>query len=220
MYKLPLAFRAGRWFNLPTFTNLFQQQRRTTMLRQPFWTLTLLACMAVAVEGRVLAQQPEFKLPQPGPEHKVLEPLIGTWNAKVKFWLDPTQPPQESEGVMKRKWIMDGRFVEEKYEGKALGASFQGMGLTGYDPLKKKYVGTWVDSMSCSIMVSQGDYDAKTKTLTSTSDDINPYTGLKTKSRDVLRLVSDDHHLLEMYQTPEGGKEMKVMEIHYHRVKK
>jgi hypothetical protein len=185
------------------------------MFRRTLLTLGVLLAGAASTHHST-AQQP----PQPGPEHKVLDPLVGTWNAKVKFWMDPSKPPQESEGVMKRQWIMDGRFIQEKYEGKAFGSTFQGMGLTGYDPLKKKYVGTWIDSLSCAIMIVHGDYDAKTKTLTSYSDDIDPYTGIKMKSRDVFRFVDDDHQVMEMYRTPEKGEEKKVMEIHYTRVKK
>jgi hypothetical protein len=189
------------------------------MLHRALLTLSLLVPLAVVGNFAVGAQQPDFKIPQPGPEHKVLDPLVGTWHAKVKFYMDPTKPPQESEGMMTREWIMEGRFVQEKYEGKAFGSNFKGMGLSGYDPQKKKYVGTWVDTLSCSIMISYGDYDAKTKTLTSYSDDIDPYTGLKTKGRDVFRFVDTDNQVMEMYRTPEKGKEMKVLEIHYARVK-
>ena len=34
---------------------------------------------------------------------------------------------------------------------------FHGQGQTGYDPNKKKYVGTWVDSISPTIMIMEGD---------------------------------------------------------------
>jgi hypothetical protein len=34
------------------------------------------------------------------------------------------------------------------------------MGSTGFDPMKGKYVGTWIDSMSPTMMVLEGDFDA------------------------------------------------------------
>src|SRR5262245_9642706 len=50
---------------------------------------------------------------QPGPEHKKLQPLVGQWTFTMKFWTDPSQPPAELKGTIERKWIMDGRFIQE-----------------------------------------------------------------------------------------------------------
>src|SRR5206468_1017807 len=110
------------------------------------------------------------KFGTPAAEHKNLEPLVGTWHAKVKFYLAPNKPPEESEGTMTRKWIFGKRFVHEEYEGQAAGQPFRGLGLAGYDRTKKKYTGMWVDSMSTAIMTSEGTYDPATKTFTYTSE--------------------------------------------------
>src|SRR5215475_9180371 len=50
---------------------------------------------------------------KPGPEHKKLQPLVGQWTFTMKLWADPSQPPAELKGTIERKWIMDGRFVQE-----------------------------------------------------------------------------------------------------------
>src|SRR5262245_60310166 len=50
---------------------------------------------------------------KPGPEHKKLQPLVGQWTFTMKFWTDPSQPPAEFSGTIERKWIMDGRFIQE-----------------------------------------------------------------------------------------------------------
>ena len=47
------------------------------------------------------------------------------------------------------------------------GVPFKGHGLTAYDTSKKKYVGSWSDSMSSGMQVSEGSYDAATKSTTS-----------------------------------------------------
>ena len=187
------------------------------MRRKLLTTMVLATGLALVI--RFGAAQAQFEPPKPGPEHKALEPLVGTWQAKVKLWLDPTKGPTESEGVMKRNFIMGGLFLEEKYEGKFFGTDFKGVGTTGYDPSKKKYVSTWIDTMSPTITISEGTYDAKTKTLTATMEEVDP-SGKKMKGRDVIKIVDDDHQVQEMYRTPEGGKEFKVMEIHYSRQKK
>jgi len=188
-------------------------------MRRKVLTAAAVAVMLLVATrlGTALAQD-AFKA---GPEHQAMEPLAGTFNAKIKFWQEPGKPPSESEGVMVRKWIMGGRFLQEDFDGKFNGASFKGMGLMGYDLGKKKYLGTWIDSMSTGIAVMESTYDSKTKTFSGTMDEIDPMTGKKSKARDVVRLVSNDHQIQEMFSMPEGSaKEMKVMEIQYFRVKK
>ena len=156
---------------------------------------------------------------KPGPEHKLLASLEGTWSAEVKMWMDPTEPSKvvESKGTLKRKMIMDGRFLQEKFTGEFFGQKFEGMGIMGYDQNKKKYVMTWIDNFDTSIMMSEGTYDAGKKYLTFIGEEVSPKGKMKT--RDVLHIASEDEQHFGMYRTPEGGKEMKVMQITYKRSK-
>ena len=159
---------------------------------------------------------PEVKL---GPEHKVLGTLVGVFDAKVKMYLDPTKPANESTGVMTRKMIIGGNYLQESFEGKFFGKKFTGLGIVGFDAVKKKYVTTWCDSMSTSITLFHGSYDPDKKTLTNVGEDYSP-DGKKMKARDVLKILSADEQVFDMYRQPEGEKaEFKVMEIRYKRAK-
>src|SRR5205823_15080739 len=122
-------------------------------------------------------------------------------------------------GTMTRKLIINGLFLHEDFDGNFGGSKFTGMGVLGYDTVQKKYTGTWIDSMSTGYLPMEGTYDAKTKTFTLFMDDIDMKTGKKTKMRDTLRIVDDSTQIQHMFHTAEGGKEMKVMEIEYKRVK-
>ena len=31
-----------------------------------------------------------------GPEHAILQPLVGNWTYTARFWMDPSKPPLES----------------------------------------------------------------------------------------------------------------------------
>jgi hypothetical protein len=160
------------------------------------------------------------KLAAPGPNHKVLGSLAGTWETKVKFWMNPDKDPMESEGVMVRKWILGGRFLQETYhQGDPKNPTFAGRGLLGYDNSKKKYTAMWVDSMSTGISTSLGTYDKEKNTFTFTSEGVDPYTGNKMKSRDVFQVVDADHTVSEMFKQSPNGKEIKVLEIKYTRKK-
>src|SRR5262245_48056445 len=98
----------------------------------------------------------------PGAEHKKLEPLVGTWDSVCKFWMDPSKPPMESKGTMERKWILGGRFVEEKVEGTNFDGKpgFEGRGRIGYDNAQKKYTMTWNCTMGTSTCNGTGTVDS------------------------------------------------------------
>jgi Protein of unknown function (DUF1579) len=153
-----------------------------------------------------------------GPERKVLESLVGTFDAQVKVYFpDPTKPTATT-GVMTRTMILGGNFLQESFSGEFFGSKFTGLGIVGFDPIKKKYMGTWCDSMSPMIMIMEGTYDPDQKTLTSVGDDIEPNSKKKMKARDVLKIVSADSQTFEMFRLPEGEKkELKLMDITYTR---
>src|SRR5438067_679566 len=69
----------------------------------------------------------------PGPEHKRLEPLVGSWTFTGKMWMDPSAPPTEFTGTTERKWILDGRFVLDETTSTFNGMPFRGIGCSGYD---------------------------------------------------------------------------------------
>ena len=161
--------------------------------------------------------------------HKLLASLAGTWSYTVKMWMnpDPNAKPQESKGTSVTKSTMEGRFfvteVTGKMEmpgpdGKMKDFTFKGMGTDGYDNVKKKFVGSWVDNMGTGIMMSEGDYDPATKTFTYTSE-YEATPGMKQKIREVLKMTDKDHHVFEWYED-RGGQEAKTMEISYTRKSK
>ena len=153
------------------------------------------------------------KVGKPGPDHKLLEPLAGTFTCNVKVYTVPGKAPMESKATATRKWILGGRFLSERYEGEAFGKPFTGLGWIGFDNVKKKFTVAWVDSMSTSVMTSLGTYNAKTKTFTYSGEENSPFYGGKVKIRDVVRIVDNDTQVLEMYRQPVGSPEFKTLEI-------
>jgi hypothetical protein len=169
-----------------------------------------------------------MELAQPNENHKLLASLDGTWSYTVKMWMnpDPNAKPDESKGTAVRKSIMDGRFsvmdVTGKMEmpgpdGKKKEMTFKGMGIEGYDNVKKKFIGTWCDNMGTGLMMSEGTYDPATKTFTYTGE-YEGIPGMKQKIREVVKLTDKDHMNFEWYED-RGGQEAKTMEINYIRKK-
>jgi len=160
--------------------------------------------------------------------HKLLADMNGNWNYSIKMWMnpDPNAKPQESKGTATRKSIMDGRYcvmdVTGKMEmpgpdGKKKEMTFKGHAIEGYDNVKKKFIGSWIDNMGTGIELSEGTYDPATKTFTYTSE-MEPMPGMKTQVREVLKVADNNHMLLEWYEN-HGGQERKTMEIAYTRKK-
>jgi hypothetical protein len=155
----------------------------------------------------------------PGDAHKKLEPLAGSFTFTNKMWMDPSKPPEETTGTAEHKWALDGRFLEERVDGTAMGQPFHGIGFMGYDNYKKKYVGTWMDTMGTMIMQSTGTVDASGKVFTtwSTMDDVVMKKPMKI--RGVTTVVDADHINFEMWGPGPDGKMFKTMEIKYTRKK-
>lgn len=119
------------------------------------FVLTALACLMTCIVSRGFAQEPA----KPGPEHEVLKQLEGTWDVMMEGESTPG-------GTSKFKVRLGGFWVVNDFEGSFQGATFEGHGMNGYDPIKKKYVNIWTDSMSPTPLIMEGDYDKTTKKLT------------------------------------------------------
>jgi hypothetical protein len=154
------------------------------------------------------------KAATPGPEHKMLQESVGNWATTSRMWMEPGKPPQETQGQEEVKPALGGRFISIHYTGSAMGKPFEGMGMEGYDNVKKKYVMTWADSMGTMIVYAEGTGDAKQRTFT--GEEILP-TGQKRPFRWVMKTDSKDKHTMEMFAPGADGKEAKEMEIVYTR---
>jgi len=158
------------------------------------------------------------KAATPGAPHAMLAKLAGDWACTVKYQMDPSQPPQESQSAATITGLMEGRYIQEVDAGQMGGMPFNGMGVTGFDNVSGKYVSTWIDNMGTGIETSVGTADASGKVINWVATMNDPTTGKPTKSRMVTTIIDDNHHTLEMFNTPPGAKkEMKVMTIDYVR---
>lgn len=162
-----------------------------------------------------LAQEPE--MPKPGPQHQKLAASAGTWDALIEM-AGPDGKPSTSKGVSEMKIALGGFWLVDDFAGELMGSKFVGHGLTGYDPIKGKYVGTWVDSMSPSLMVLEGDYDQSGKVLTMTGMGIG-MDGQPAKHRMVSTHKDANTTLFEMYVAGAGADqpEQKMLTITYTR---
>jgi len=154
----------------------------------------------------------------PGDSHKALEALVGEWDVEASYPMGgPGAAVTTSKGTAKSKWILGGRYVQEEFTGEMMGRPFKGIGVTGYDNFRKKYVSTWMDDMGTGIFISEGSADAERKVFTFLGKMDEPVTGEKDKpTKYVVQILSPDKHHFEMHDLSLGDKS-KVFEMTYTR---
>ena len=152
------------------------------------------------------------KLATPGAPHKLLASMVGSWTTKTKSWMEPNKPPMETTGTCEQKMILGGRFLQQEYTGDMMGNRFTGINVIGYDNHTKKYVSTWIDSMSTGIYFFQGTASPDGKTITQESNYDDPVRGPMIW-RSVTRIVDDNTLVYEAYGIGKGGKEEKMAEM-------
>ncbi len=179
----------------------------------------LALCLALVGTNRLARGQDGPPIPKPTAEHELLTKDVGTWDATVKSWMGgPDSEPMVSEGVEVVKLLPGGLWTHSEFDGKFGGLEFHGCGQTGYDTKKKKYVGTWVDSMSTEIMMMEGDYDAATHTMTSYAKGTDS-NGKLHETKMIAKHEGDDTRVLTMLMKSDDtkGEYAKLMEITYKR---
>jgi len=195
------------------------------------FSLAVLVFMSLALNVRVLAQQPQqseeeqkmmklwMEYATPGENHKYFEYFVGDWEVNVKSWMKPGAEPEVSKGDNTSKLILGGRFLMSSYTGTMMGMPFEGLSISGYDNLKKEYVTMWIDNAGTGIYLTSGSLDKASKARTETGIWDDPMTGGKSKVRWVTKIIDDNKYMFEMYNTDPAGKEFKSGEITYTRKK-
>ncbi len=157
-----------------------------------------------------------MKLATPGEPHKLLATLTGSWATKTKEWMDPEKQPVESAGSVEVKMLLGGRFLQQEITGSMHGKPHTGIWTVGYDNLLKRYVSTWIDTMSTQIFMMDGTASADGKTITLTGQHAEVGGGHMTH-RAIWKIVDGNTQEFVMYGTYHEGKEMKMMEVLYTR---
>ena len=166
-------------------------------------------------------EAPAFQLPEPGNEHKLLEPFAGTFKSIVRLWMGPGDP-QVSTGTMTNSFQLRDLFLHQDYVGDAVDGPFPnfcGKGYWGYNQTKQQYEGFWIDNATTTMQVEMGQVDDTGKTWTMHSEVLFPGMDQPLKKRTLIILVDQDHHRMESYVTGPDGNEFKNMEIEYERAK-
>ena len=91
--------------------------------------------------------------PSASKEHAYLAKIAGTRSGTMKVWPQgPTSDAMEFPFTETNTVILGGNWVETEFQA----GPYKGHGMNGYDPIKKKYIGTWANNMSPYLAVMEG----------------------------------------------------------------
>jgi hypothetical protein len=144
---------------------------------------------------------------EPSKEREWLKQFEGEWHGDV------------GEVVWRTRTLGDLWTVFD-IKGTMGGIPMTAMMTLGYDAQKKKYVGTWADSVFPHLWILEGTVDASGKILPLETEGPNPAGGGKmTKMKDTIELKSKDHFVLTSSMRGDDGKWNDFMTVNYRRKK-
>jgi hypothetical protein len=155
----------------------------------------------------------------PSDVHKMIAKSNGEWKEDITMWMDPKAPPQKMEGSCTNTMILGDRYQECVQHGSFNGMPFEGKSLLAYDNIRKVFITTWIDNMGTGIIVMEGTWDDKTKTITFVGKETDPFTGKDRPIKQTFTMVDDNTQHMMMFATNEAGTEYKSMDMMLTRKK-
>lgn len=158
--------------------------------------------------------------PEPQKEHQWLQQLVGEWTFETECSMGPDQPPSKMQGAESVRslgglWVLcEG---QSEMPGGGTGSSIMTL---GYDPLQRRFVGTFIASMMTHLWLYDGQLDPDAKVLTLDAEGPSFTTeGKMAKYKDVIEIKSDEHRLLSSKFLGDDGKWHGFMTANYRRKK-
>ncbi len=158
---------------------------------------------------------------KPEKEHAWLQRMVGEWKMEGECVMGPDQPPMKSTGVETVRsvgglWTI-GEGKGEPPGGGDLVTSYLTL---GYDPQRKKFVGSFVASVMTHLWIYEGSLDAAGKVLT--LDCKGPTfagDGSMAEYQDIFEIVDDNTRTLSSQVKGPDGTWQRFMTARYTRTK-
>ena len=151
-------------------------------------------------------------------EHAWLQRIVGEWTGEGTAEMGPGQPTQtfnveESVRPIGDVWI----------QGEGRGKMPDGTPSTtlvtlGFDPDRKRFVGTFIGSMMTYLWIYDGALDRSERILTLNAEGPSMAgDGKMAKYQDIVEVKDEDHRTLSSQILMPDGTWTKIMTAHYRR---
>lgn len=172
-------------------------------------SLVFVGAALSAVAMRDSHQEPQ--MPQPTEQHRALMRSVGSWEGTMKTWMPDM--PEQSMRCTEENVAFGPFWMTSTFECDFMGMPYRGQGVTGYDPMTNKFVGTWYDNMKPFLAVMEGEQGADGKlTMRWKGPDM---TGTMQSHR--YEMVHQGESYTATFYEGEGAAARKSMEMHMKR---
>ncbi len=178
--------------------------------------------VALAVTAAAAAAQEtvEFPaMPTPTKEHALLEQFAGEWTCESEITMPGETEPMTCKGTESTRMI-GGFWLLAEGKADMLGMQNESMITLGYDPAKKKYVGTFICSAQDYLWEYEGAFDESGKKLVLTT--VGPSLTDPTQQQtyqETIETIDADHKVFTSYFQDAEGKWQEIVSVKYVRVK-
>ena len=152
---------------------------------------------------------------QPTSQHKWLSRNVGTWEVECSYYMIPGEDPLEVTGqevveTLGPFWVV-GRF-----EADMMGSPVTGQAVTGYDPIKGLFIGTWKDNSTPFHYTFEGTLSDDERILALEGSNFDPVRQRESIYRCRTEYLSDSEHVMTL-TVEVNGEEVPILKYHYKR---
>lgn len=183
-------------------------------MKKSFVFMGLALAVLLGVSSGHAGEMPEF--PKPEKEHEWLGQLTGEWEYDAEMYMDG-QSPVKISGKEKVRPV-GGFWIISEQNSEMFGTPFTGILTLGFDASKKRFIGTWIDSMTGNPWNYEGTLDASGKVLALDTEGQCPgRPGKWSAFKEVIEIKDKDHRVFTSSMQGEDGKWTTIMRIDYRR---
>ena len=153
-----------------------------------------------------------MQIPEPTPEHQFLLQLVGEWDLESECVMGPDQPPIKSVGKQSTRALGSFWTLGEMETSMPEGGAMQSLISLGFDPVRGKFVGSFIASCMTHHWLYEGTLDADRRVLTLDAEGPS-FTGdgSTAKYQDIVEVVDQDTYLFSSQYQHSDGHWVKFM---------
>jgi hypothetical protein len=158
--------------------------------------------------------------PEPTIEHQFLLQLVGDWTFETECSMGPDQPPSQSTGKQSIRalgslWTLGGMESAGPDD-----EPMHSMMTLGFDPVRGKFVGSFVASCMTHHWLYEGSLDSNRRVLTLDAEGPS-FTGdgSMAKYQDIIEVVDQDTYWFSSQYQDSSGNWVKFMQGKHSRMK-
>ncbi|GAB4316578.1 MAG: hypothetical protein Kow0074_04590 [Candidatus Zixiibacteriota bacterium] len=158
-----------------------------------------------------------MELAQPGPEHDILQSMVGTWEETITMWPQPGADSIVTTATSTTESILGGRFLLTRSTGSLFGQPLERYVMMGYDRRHDVVTLVAADNSGTYWVTASGPLIKETRTMDLYGEDVDPIFGFTQKYDMNITLRNDNEiHTEIIFKNPEmtgGAPEFKMIDV-------